>query len=77
MTERLTKLADASEHEADMKINILKTMSQHVHKRKPIKVTKAEVASAESHYKHQCDFCLRKFKTDRAMHIHRASCVHN
>ena len=77
MTERLTRLADASESEADMKINMTKTMSQHVHKRHPIKVTESEVARAESKYKHQCDFCLRKFKTDRAMQIHRASCVHN
>ena len=34
MTERLTNLADASERDADMKINVSKTMSQHVHKRK-------------------------------------------
>ena len=76
-TERLTNLTDASERETDMKINVSKTMSQHVYKRKPIKVTESEVARAESKYKHQCDFCQRKFKTDRAMHIHRASCVHN
>ena len=77
MTERLTNLADASESEADMKINMTKTVSQHVHRRKPITVTEAEVSRAESKYKHQCDFCLRKFKTNRAMLIHRASCVHN
>ena len=77
MTERLTKLADASEREADMKINMSKTVSQHVHRRKPIEVTEAEVAQAEAKYKHKCDFCLRKFKTDRAMQIHRASCIHN
>ena len=71
MTERLTKLADASEHEADMKINILKTMSQHVHKRKPIKVTKAEVASAESNYKYQCDLSkeVQDRQTDRCTSI--------
>ena len=77
MTERLTNLADASEREADMKINMTKTVSQHVHKRQPIKVTEQEVASAESKYKFKCDFCRRKFKTDRAMQIHRASCIHN
>ena len=77
MTERLTKLADASEREADMKINMSKTVSQHVHRRKPIAVTESEVAKAEAKYKHKCDFCLRKFKTDRAMQIHRANCIHN
>ena len=77
MTKRITNLADTSEREADMKINVSKTMSQHVYKRKPIKVTESEVSRAESKYKHQCDFCQRKFKTDRAIHIHRASCVHN
>ena len=77
MTERLTELANASIKEADMHINMTKTVSQHVHKRKPLKVTEAEVAKAEAKYKHKCDFCLRKFKTSRAMHIHRANCVHN
>ena len=77
MTKRLTDLANASSDKADMKINMDKTVSQHVHKRAPIKVTAAEVASAEAKYKHQCDFCLRRFKTNKAMHIHRANCVHN
>ena len=77
MTERFSNLADASKSEADMQINMSKTVSQHVHRRKPIAVTEAEVANAEAKYKHQCDFCLRKFKTARAMQIHRASCVHN
>ena len=52
-------------------------MNQHVYKRKPIKVTESEVTRTESKYKHHCDFCQKKFKTDRAMHIHRASCIHN
>ena len=77
MTKRLTDLANASMSEADMKINMTKTFSQHVHKRKPIKVTADEVAKAESKYVHKCDFCERKFKTNKAMHIHRANCVHN
>ena len=77
MTQRLTDLANASITEADMYINMSKTVSQHVHKREPIKVTQEEIASAEMKYAHQCDFCKRKFKTRRAMLIHRSSCVHN
>ena len=77
MTKRLTDLANASIDKADMHINMDKTVSQHVHKREPIKVTEAEVANAEAKYDHQCDFCRRKFKTNRAMLIHRASCMLN
>ena len=77
MTKRLTDLANASIQKADMKINMDKTVSQHVFRREPITVTKAEVAKAEAKYAHKCDFCLRRFKTDKAMQIHRASCVHN
>ena len=77
MTTRLTNLANASVSEADMHINMDKTVSQHIHKREPIAVTTEEVATAESKYDHKCDFCQRRFKTNRAMLIHRASCVHN
>ena len=77
MTRRLTDLANASISEADMHINMSKTVSQHVHVREPIKVTKEEIACAEDKYAHQCDFCKRKFKTRSSMLIHRASCVHN
>ena len=73
MTQRLTDLANASITEADMYINMSKTVSQHVHKREPIKVTQEEIASAEMKYAHQCDFCKRKFKTRRAMLIHRSN----
>ena len=64
---------------ADIDINMNKRVSQHVHKRESIAVTAEEIANAEVKYEDKCDFCLRKFKTDRAMHmhIHRASCVHN
>ena len=77
MTQRLTDLADASIREADMHINMQKTVSQHVHKRKPIKVSTEEIASAEAKYTHKCDFCMRRLKTSQAMMRHRASCVHN
>ena len=55
MTERLTNLTDASESEVDMKINInmTKTVSQHLHKRQPIKGTESEVVCKESKYKYQ------------------------
>ena len=69
-TERLTNLTDASERETDMKINVSKTMSQHVYKRKPIKVTESEVARAESKYKHQCAWLLSKEVQDRQSDAH-------
>ena len=59
MTTRLTSLANASETEADMKINMTKTFTQHVFRRADITVTEAEAAVAEANFKHQCDFCKR------------------
>ena len=53
------------------------TVSQHAHERESIAVIREEIATAKAKYGHKCDFCLRTFKTDRAMHIHRANCVHN
>ena len=40
-------------------------------------VTKEEAMSVQMNYKHQCDFCERKFKTESAKNIHRESCVYN
>ena len=40
-------------------------------------VTKEEMLEVKATYKHQCDFCTRRFKTDRAIHIHRDSCPYN
>ena len=48
-----------------------------MHKRAPIKVTEEEVARAEAKNAHKCDFCKRRFKTSKAMYIHRANCEHN
>ena len=53
MTTRLTNLADASKREADMDINMNKTVSQHVHKRESIAVTAKEIANAEAKYQHK------------------------
>ena len=40
-------------------------------------MTEAEAVAAEAGFKHQCDFCKRRFKTRRDMLIHRANCSHN
>lgn len=49
MTARLTTFADASLHEADMKVKPSKTFSQHVCKQDPVeKPTDAEIAAKES-----------------------------
>ena len=77
MTTRLTKIADASQEEADMKISVPKTFTQHVHEREEIAVTTDEVAAIEAKYAHKCDFCERSFKTRRGMLIHRARCQYN
>ena len=45
MVERLTSIVDASEEQADMKVNMDKTFTQHVHKREKISVTEAEAAA--------------------------------
>ena len=77
MTERLTSIANASKAQADMDMNMAKTFTQHVHARKDIDVTQAEAAAAEAGFKFKCDFCPRRFKTQRHMLIHRSNCNHN
>ena len=77
MTDRLTAIADTSVELADMNVSIPKTFTQHIHRRSKIKVTDADAATVEKGYVHKCDFCTRRFKTGKAMHNHRASCVFN
>ena len=77
MTKRLTALADASVGEADMTIRLDKTFTHHVQAQEKRKVTEAEALAAQKKFKHQCDFCPRRFKTQAAMYIHRASCPYN
>ena len=77
MTDRLTAIADASVKLADMYVSMPKTFSQHVHRRSKITVTSSDAAAVEKAYKHKCDFCTRRFKTNRSMQIHKASCVFN
>ena len=73
----VTSLADAAKQEADMLVSIPKTFSQHVGWRSDkVKITSAEAASAQSKLDYRCDFCMRTFKTQKAMRIHRNFCVH-
>ena len=41
-----------------------------------MQVTEEEVQKANEKLEFACEFCKRKFKTKRGMHIHRASCIH-
>ena len=76
MSERLTSLADGAEADADMKVSIKKTFTQHVGKRGDIKISKEEAAAAQDSFSHKCDFCNRKFNSRKAMLLHRNSCIH-
>ena len=76
MTTRFTELADKSLAEADMKIRLDKTFSQHVYRHEDVTVTEEEIKKTHEGLEFGCDFCMRKFATKRAMHIHRASCIH-
>ena len=77
MTTRLTTLADKSLSEADMRIRMDKTFTQHVQIQDEVKVTKEEAMAAQRKFKVKCDFCDRRFKTEAAMQIHRAACAFN
>lgn len=48
MTARLTAIANASLALTDMKINVSKTYTQHVHRREDIQATAAEAAVRQS-----------------------------
>ena len=76
MSKRLTSLADGAEADADMKVSIKKTFTQHVGKRDDIKISKEEAAAAQDSFSHKCDFCNRKFNSRKAMLLHRNSCIH-
>ena len=77
MTRRLTAIANASRDNVDMNVSIPKTFTQHVHRRGKLAVTNAEAKAVEKKYKFKCDFCPRRFKTEKNMQIHRCSCIHN
>ena len=77
MTRRLTAIADAAKAEADMNVSLAKTFTHHVHKRNKLAVSEDEAKAAEQKYKFKCDFCQRRFKTEKNMQIHRHSCIYN
>lgn len=76
MTTRLTSLADAAKQEADMIVSMKKTVSQHGRCRETIKISSSEASAAQVTFGHKCDFCIRKFKSNKAMLLHHDSCVH-
>ena len=77
MTRRLTSIANGARDNADMHVSLPKTFTHHVHKRDKLKVTAAEAKAEENKYKFKCDFCPRRFKTDKNMQIHRCNCIYN
>ena len=77
MTRRLTAIADGAKADADMCVSLPKTYTHHVHKRATIKVSTAEAKAAENKYKFKCDFCPRRFKSDKNMQIHKCNCIYN
>ena len=77
MTKRLTTLADASVGEADMTVRMDKTFTHHVQVQEKMMATTEEALKAQKKFKHPCDFCQRRFKTQSAMYIHRANCPYN
>lgn len=77
MTTRLTVLADASKAEADMQVSMPKTYTQHVFKREDvIQVSAEEAKEVQQQFKHECEYCERKFQSARAMNIHKSSCMY-
>ena len=70
MTTRLTTLADKSAEDADMTVRLDKTYTQHVQAQEKLKASEEEAMAAQKKFKHQCDFCTRKFKTMGAMYTH-------
>ena len=56
----------------------LSGLSQSRRAVQPPRVTDAylEPIARNGIYAHKCDFYLRRFKTSKAVHIHRANCVH-
>ena len=71
MITKLTAITDVSEDLTDMKINMDNTISQHVFRRNVIKTSDTEAREIEQDNKFKCDFCSRRFKTNRGMYIHR------
>ena len=59
-----------------MQVSMAKTFTQHVGSHERITVTEAEAVSVQNDFKHECECCKRKFKTPRAMRIHKTKCMY-
>ena len=57
-------------------MKMAKTFSQHVVKRSETKVDKVVAAKVQQQYKHECEYCGRRFKLKKSVAIHQRSCVH-
>ena len=82
MTTRLTELADAALKEADMRVKLAKTYTQHIQQQEDVaRATDKEIAAKTAKYKHSCTFakagCKERFKTKAGMKIHCRACNFN
>ena len=81
MTKRITTVADALKKEADMEMHMGKTFTNHVQRQEIEEkdivrtLTSTPIKKIEKQYKHQCEYCARRFKTKAGMKIHMHSCV--
>ena len=64
MSERLTSVASGSTNEADMTIHKDKAKNMIVARQSKLRCpTVTEIQATEAEYKHECEFCGRRFKT--------------
>ena len=71
---RLTSISKGSREDADMHLNRAKTKMMQVQKQQVRKPTIQEIKDIENEYTYECNFCGRRCKTKRGLHIHMASC---
>ena len=82
LTDRLTRFADGALQEADMQVKLPKTFTQFVQVQPEVPTaTQEDIDAVQSTYPVACDFegagCKARFKTKRAMLIHRNNCSYN
>ena len=82
MTKRLTEFADAALKEADMKVKLAKTLSQHIQQQEKVaRATDEEIMKKTATYKYECEYakagCKERFKTRTGMKIHCCACNFN
>ena len=63
LSTRLSSISAGSREDADMDISKPKTKTMYVEKQQVCKPTIQEIKDVESGYKHECQFCGRKCKT--------------